>query len=276
VTKRARSKWAKGERKIEASFVPFPAEMIEGAAFRSLSASGFKVLLLLGTVWARHGGPGANINGKIVASYERFAKFWGMDKHSVAMALRELVALGFIERKKGSAGNADARESNAFRLTYLPAEGVPGTGSHDWRKFATGDQAEAVRTEARGASVDDARRIRRGRKAVAKVVTDVTDKMRIPSGGLSRLPMGVSHTGSVTRHGSVTDNPVRETPIFLNISADRASEAKQGKGASRPRCEACGMDFMPRRVDARYCSPLCRQRAHRRRDGVEEPQRRRG
>ena len=48
MSKRARSKWAKGERKIEAPFVPFPGEMVESAAFRALSGSSFKLLFLLG------------------------------------------------------------------------------------------------------------------------------------------------------------------------------------------------------------------------------------
>jgi hypothetical protein len=57
MSKRARSKWAKSERnRLEAPFAPFPAEMVDSPAFHALSPSAFKVLLLLGTVWARNGG----------------------------------------------------------------------------------------------------------------------------------------------------------------------------------------------------------------------------
>ena len=34
-----------------------------------------------------------------------------------------------------------------------------------------------------------------------------------------------------------------------------------------PECESCGEEFIPKRLDAKYCSPACRQRAYRKRDG---------
>src|SRR6202034_4719326 len=108
MAKRRRSKWAKSERnRIEAPFVPFPCEMIESPAFRALSGSALRILFHLTTLWARSGGIVANTNGKLIATYDRFHLVWGMDSHTAAAALRVLVALGFIERKKGCTGNAD-------------------------------------------------------------------------------------------------------------------------------------------------------------------------
>ena len=44
---------------------------------------------------------------------------YGVSKHAVAPALRELEALGFIEvTERGRGGNAEWRIPNKFRLTY--------------------------------------------------------------------------------------------------------------------------------------------------------------
>lgn len=43
---------------------------------------------------------------------------------------------------------------------------------------------------------------------------------------------------------------------------ERASRRAWGKN---PRCATCNKTFEPRRTDAKYCSPACRQRAHRQR-----------
>ena len=129
MARRQRSKWAKSERNhIEAPFAPFPCSMIESAAFRALSGSALKILFHLVTVWARSGGIAANTNGKLIATYQRFHRAWGMDSHTAAAAMRQLVALGFIERKKGASGNADEYSPSTYRLTFLPAEGTPGLG----------------------------------------------------------------------------------------------------------------------------------------------------
>ncbi len=36
-------------------------------------------------------------------------------------------------------------------------------------------------------------------------------------------------------------------------------------------CLSCGVTFAPPRADARYCSPLCRRRAYRRRNQGDQP-----
>jgi hypothetical protein len=241
--------------------------MIESAAFRTLSGSAFKLLYLLGAVWARHGGLVANINGEIVVSYERFIKFWKMDRHTVAAALRELIVLGFVERKQGCAGNADERESNAYRLTFLPSKGVPGsTGSHQWRRIATFEEAERIAREARAKTECDVRRVKRPKP---HVTDNVTDKIKIPMGIRHGFRCDLPTPKDVTRHGSVTDIPVCETPTLLNISPCGGSGAMQSRSpapsVARPQCETCGTDLLSRRIDARFCSAGCRKRAHRRR-----------
>ena len=309
MARRRRSKWAKSERnRLEAPFAPFPCEMIESAAFRSLSGSALKILFHLTTVWARSGGIVANTNGRLVATYERFHRFWGMDLHTAAAAMRQLIALGFIERKSGSSGNADEFEPSTYRLTFLPAEGISGTGSNEWKRIAPED-AKRVASEAQNTPGDGPRRVRR--------VTDVTDKSKNPVGVCHRF-QGENSRGAVTFVTDVTAVPrwkihrlYRSRPEGQNEEAPHAHlsprrsrgddcplnradplpgsegpcpSALPAVGSSPalaaaplgravrlgpPQCEVCGDEVRSRRNDARFCSAVCRKRAHRRRDRLQ-------
>jgi hypothetical protein len=76
---------------------------------------------------------GGNENGRLTVTFRQFEDY-GVPKHSIAAALRELVALGFIEiTERGCAGNAGYGKANQYRLTFRPAEGFPADGSHEWR-----------------------------------------------------------------------------------------------------------------------------------------------
>jgi hypothetical protein len=73
-----------------------------------------------------------------------------MDRHAIAPAIRELVALGFIEvTEHGAAGNAEFRRPSKFRLTYRHAKGADGDGTHEWRRITSKEQAEAMAKAAR-------------------------------------------------------------------------------------------------------------------------------
>jgi hypothetical protein len=279
MARRRRSKWSKGERnRLEAPFAPFPCEMIESVAFRSLSGSAVKILLQLTTVWSRCGGITHNVNGNLVATYEQFRRFWGMDSHTIAAVLRELVALGFIERKQGAAGNADEREPNEYRLTFLPAEGVPGTGSHEWRRITASEDAERIATEARETTKNDARRVKRPKPPVSDGetdVTDVTDKFRIPGGIFPPFHGEKSPVEGVTAVTNVTAFPRWKIPrnyISRPVGLEEHNATTPGSTppapapmaqAGPPLCEACGAEIQSRRIDARFCSGRCRLRAHR-------------
>jgi hypothetical protein len=90
-------------------------------------------------------------NGHLPVTYDDFVDY-GIHRHSVAPALREAVALGFIEiTRRGRAGNADFRRPTLFRITFRPSEGVYGDGSHEWRRFATMEEATAAAASARAA-----------------------------------------------------------------------------------------------------------------------------
>ena len=122
--------------------------MLESPAYRALSLSGHLAMARIETEFAHHGGR-PDLNGKLIVTFTDFETY-GIHRHSIAPALRELEALGFIERtRKGVAGNAGYRCSNQFRLTFRPCGIVPGDGTHEWRRIKTIDEARALAERAR-------------------------------------------------------------------------------------------------------------------------------
>lgn len=122
-------------------------EMQESPAYRALSLSGHRVLSRLEIEIGRHGG---NDNGKLPTTFDHFEEY-GIHRHAIAPAIREIVALGFAEiTQEGRAGNGEWRRPNSFRLTYRPTELTEPTD--DWRKIETREAAEAIADAARKAS----------------------------------------------------------------------------------------------------------------------------
>jgi hypothetical protein len=75
---------------------------------------------------------------------------YGIHRHAIGPAIREVVALGFAEiTEHGRAGNREYRRPNKYRLTYREAKGAMGNGTHEWRGIETIEQAEEVATMAR-------------------------------------------------------------------------------------------------------------------------------
>jgi len=99
---------------------------------------------------ADHGGAD---NGKLPVTYDDFERY-GIHRHAVGPAIREAVALGFLEiTEPGRAGNAEWRKPNLFRLTYRDTNYAP---TNEWEKIETDEHA--------GPSL--ARRERRCRKKI--------------------------------------------------------------------------------------------------------------
>lgn len=128
---------------------PFAArlvEMLEAPAYRVLSLSARRVLDRVEIELGHHGG---NDNGRLPVTFENFEDY-GLDRGSIAPAIREAVALGFLQiTERGRAGNAEWRRPNYFRLTYKPAKGLPGYGTDEWRRFETIEDARAAARAAR-------------------------------------------------------------------------------------------------------------------------------
>jgi hypothetical protein len=132
------------KNKIAGQFSARTIEMMESPAFRVLSLSGHRILNRLEIEHAHHGG---NDNGKLPVTFEHFAEY-GIHDHAIAPAIRECVALGFIEiTERGQAGNREFRRPNLFRLTYRDLARAPAT--NEWRKIVSVEQAQQIACLAR-------------------------------------------------------------------------------------------------------------------------------
>jgi hypothetical protein len=133
---------------IGGQFAPRLIEMLESPAYRALSLSAHRVLARIEIEFAHHGG---TQNGTLPVTYDNFERY-GIHRHAIASAIREVVALGFVEiTAQGCAGNADWRTPSRYRLTYRHAEGLPGDGTHEWRKIKDQQEAELTANLARKA-----------------------------------------------------------------------------------------------------------------------------
>jgi len=99
---------------IGEQFAPHTISMLRSPAWRTLTLSARRVLDRIEIELADHGGTD---NGKLPVTYDDFVRY-GVHRHAIAPAIREVVALGFVEiTEPGRAGNADWRKPNLFRLT---------------------------------------------------------------------------------------------------------------------------------------------------------------
>jgi hypothetical protein len=101
---------------IEAAFAYYLIEMLEHPSFRILSLAARRVLCRIQIELAHHGG---HDNGKLPITCDQFVDY-GVHRHSVGPAVRELEALGFITVRFGRAGNAEFRTPSLYGLTWRP------------------------------------------------------------------------------------------------------------------------------------------------------------
>src|SRR5262249_60035859 len=86
---------------------------------------------------AHHGG---NDNGRLPVTFDDFDEY-RINRHSIAPALRELEALGFIEiTERGRAGNGEWRRPHLFRLTYRYVGNAQPTD--EWQRIKTDHEAD--------------------------------------------------------------------------------------------------------------------------------------
>ena len=137
----------KRRNRISGQFAARLIEMLESPAYRALSASAHKVISRIEIELGHHGG---NDNGRLPVTTNDFVEY-GMHRTSVAPAIREAEALGFIHvTERGRGGNADYGTPNLFFLTFAQSRNSgkhPPT--HDWRRFKTLHEAERAAHSAR-------------------------------------------------------------------------------------------------------------------------------
>jgi hypothetical protein len=81
------------KNRIAGQFSARTIEMMEAPAFQVLSLTGHRILDRIEIEHAHHGG---NDNGKLPVTFDQFVEY-GIHRHTVAPALREVCALGFVE-----------------------------------------------------------------------------------------------------------------------------------------------------------------------------------
>jgi hypothetical protein len=119
--------------------------VVESPAWRVLSQSAHRVLDRIEVEHLHHGGAE---NGRLPVTFDDFQRY-GIHRHSIAPAIRECQALGFVEiTQRGRAGNAEFRSPHYFRLTYLSflAHEPP---TNEWRRIETMEDAEIKCRKAR-------------------------------------------------------------------------------------------------------------------------------
>jgi hypothetical protein len=183
----------KRKTKISGQFGWRLIEMYESPAYRVLSQSGHRILSRLEIEMAHHGGTD---NGKLPTTYDQF-ELYGVHRHAIGPAIREVVALGFVEiTQEGRSGNGEWRRPNLFRLTYRETDLTNPTD--DWRKIQTIEQAEAIATAARRAS--EKRNTSGGKRQVS--VRIVHHKRQILGADSATTGLGAdSATTSISRGG---------------------------------------------------------------------------
>jgi hypothetical protein len=133
---------------INGQFAPRTIEMLRSPAMRALSLTGRRILDRVEIELASHGGKD---NGQLPVTHTDLVEF-GIHDHAIGPGLREVETLGFVEIKRGRAGNAEFRRPNLFRLTYRPTEHKRET--NEWRQI--GSIAQAKKLLGKGApSVDE-------------------------------------------------------------------------------------------------------------------------
>jgi hypothetical protein len=122
-------------------------EMMNSPAYRVLSLAAHRILSRLEIELEQHGRK-SDENGKLPCTYAHFTEY-GVCRNQIGPAIRELVALGFVEiTRNGIAGNAESRQPALFLLTYRPFGSHKYVGN-GWRRIGDMEQAEAVAKAAR-------------------------------------------------------------------------------------------------------------------------------
>jgi hypothetical protein len=178
--------------------------MLESPAYQVLSHSAHRVLARMEIELGHHGGDVGHENGKLIVTYEQFCQY-GMDRHAVGPAVRELVALGFLEvTEQGRGGNAEFRRPAKYRLTYRHTGRAQPT--NEWDRIKTVEDADMIA------------------KAARRRASNSWPQKQNPGGGLRHVSVGKSHTenGKVPVGETPTTVPVGKTPTTFDISGRRA------------------------------------------------------
>jgi hypothetical protein len=167
-------------------FIARTVELIRSDAFRTLSLSAHRVLARIEIEHADHGG---RENGRLKITFADFEEY-GIERHSIAPAIRECEALGFIEIvERGRAGNSEFRKASVYRLTYIHGRTGPDP-TNEWKRIRSREQADFLAKAARRSVGKTQRKASRSETAVQEpdsiALAGVNDD-RWSLGGHSRI-----------------------------------------------------------------------------------------
>jgi hypothetical protein len=221
----------KRRNRISEAWTSHTVSMLRSPARCVLSRGARQFLDRLEIELCDHGG---NDNGRLPLTFEDLVEY-GIHRNSIAPAQREAIALGFaVLTRRGHGGNAESRQPNLWRLTYVAGrDGIEPT--HEWRRIKTLEQAEAMAATARAAK--DPLAVQHGEQAVAKAKH--RNRYRKPRS------VSISETKIEMPEGPISDSAITgsvRNPRLPSISrsGDRASNAarvdavacKEDKGTS--------------------------------------------
>ena len=206
---------AKGQSEIGENWVSYCRSMVESPALRVLSRAAHLIMHRLEAEHMMHGGAE---NGKLIVTRRQFEE-WGVHRDSVSPAIREVVALGFVEvTRNGHAGVGGHGEANRFRLTYVNNKhGV--APSDEWRRITSLEEAQLSAKEARAEKDHAAQKL----GARGGAVTQQKKKSAMVSG-----PIGHGNHGRNSNHEATetmaTGNAQKPWPLSI-ISGGRGGSA---------------------------------------------------
>lgn len=135
------SKRSRSEFSIGVSWVHHSRDMRESPAWRALPDEGRRVLDRLELEHMRHGGAE---NGNLICTTMQFHQEAGIRRSSVASAVRQCEALGFIQVSRfGYSRVRSVRPASLYRLTYLSSGRKPGrhAPTDEWKRVTDLDDA---------------------------------------------------------------------------------------------------------------------------------------
>jgi hypothetical protein len=116
---------------IDGQFIAHRVQMLNSDAWAALSHAARRILDRLEIEHASHGGVE---NGNLACTFDDFARA-GIRRRSVAMAIRDLEALGFLEiTQRGRRAAGEFYLPSRYRLTYLHTK--HGAPTDEWKRVS--------------------------------------------------------------------------------------------------------------------------------------------
>ena len=215
----------KRRNSISGQFSARLIEMLESPAYRVLSRSAHMVISRVEVELRHHGG---NDNGRLPITTEDFIAY-GMDRGSVAPAIREAEALGFINIERGRGGNAEHHTPSLFGSTFSQhrnSRSHPPTD--DWRKIKTIEEAEQIARAARNAK--DQRAVAHGKRNWRK-----RQQKQKAGTGKPQPPVRENHTetsNSPVRESRATGAVGKTVPLSISWGRGRNGRSKPSETMS--------------------------------------------